>query len=170
MADPKPGDFGCISYDSTGGHLITFGEKVMNALGDKGLTQYDHAFIVVERMSAYGVRVIEARPRGAGYNTYGVNDERIAWSHLELTQEQRSDIVDAAESFLDTPYSWLDYAAIAAHSLHLPVPGLKDYIKSTKSMICSQLVDQCYRDAGIELFPGRWPGYCTPSELGVYCS
>jgi hypothetical protein len=33
-------------------------------------------------------------------------------------------------------------------------------------MICSQLVDYCYRQNGVELFhDGRWPGYVTPGCL-----
>jgi hypothetical protein len=33
-------------------------------------------------------------------------------------------------------------------------------------MICSQLVDQCYQDAGVHLFAdGRWPGDVTPADL-----
>jgi hypothetical protein len=33
-------------------------------------------------------------------------------------------------------------------------------------MICSQLVDYCYRVNDVELFKdGRWPGYVTPACL-----
>ncbi len=33
-------------------------------------------------------------------------------------------------------------------------------------MICSQLVDQSYQDAGVHLFSdGRWSGYVTPGAL-----
>jgi hypothetical protein len=64
-------------------------------------------------------------------------------------------------------YSYLDYVALAFHSLHIPFPGLKNYIASTRHMTCSQLVDQAEKDAGVQLFKdGRWPGYVMPSDLG----
>jgi hypothetical protein len=63
-------------------------------------------------------------------------------------------------------YSFLDYDAIAAHRLHLPVPGLRAYIGSTGHLICSQLCDQAYADVGAHLYAdGRWPGYVTPLDL-----
>ncbi len=172
MPNPQPGDFGVVSYESTGGHLISLGERAMNALGDKGKPQYDHAFVVMAPVGLHDlVTVIEAQPHGAQYGTYRVDDPRISWSRRDLTPEQREHITSAARGYLGTPYSWLDYWAIAAHSLHIPIPGLKRYIESTKSMICSQLVDQCYRNAGVQLFyDGRWSGYVTPSELGEFCS
>ena len=67
---------------------------------------------------------------------------------------------------MGVPYSFADYAALAAHRLHIPAPGLREFIGSSKSMICSQLVDQCYVDAGVHLFrDSRWPGFVTPAAL-----
>jgi hypothetical protein len=65
-----------------------------------------------------------------------------------------------------TPYSFLDYVAIAAHRFHLPIPGLKRFIASTRHEICSALVDEVYRRAGFALFSdARWPGYVVPAAL-----
>jgi hypothetical protein len=74
-------------------------------------------------------------------------------------------IAIAAERYIGTPYGFLDYAALAAHRLHLPVPGLNGFMGDTKSMICSQLVAQSYLDAGVNLFPGDTPGDVTPGDL-----
>ncbi|MGW9433129.1 hypothetical protein ACWHA1_35035 [Streptomyces decoyicus] len=83
-----------------------------------------------------------------------------------LTEQQRTDICAAATRYVGVPYSFLDYLAIATHRFHLPVPGLRRYVASTRHMICSQLVDRCYLDAGVHLFAdGRWPGYVTPMAL-----
>jgi hypothetical protein len=172
MSSPQRGDFGVISYNSTGGRLITLGERLMNALGDKGKPQYDHAFVVVEVIpESNAVKVIEAKPSGADFGHYAIDDPRIAWSHRNLSDWQRDLMVNTARKCLGIPYSWLDYWAIAAHSLHLPIPGLKDYIESTGHMICSQLVDFCAESAQDFLFnDNRWCGYVTPSELGEFCS
>jgi hypothetical protein len=91
----------------------------------------------------------------------------ILWSagRIPLTGPQRDAICLAARGYIGTPYSWLDYLAIAAHRLRIPVPGLRRFIESDKSMICSQLVDRVYADAGVHLFSGVWPGYVTPADL-----
>jgi hypothetical protein len=48
----------------------------------------------------------------------------------------------------------------------VPLPGLRHRIESARSMICSQLCDRAYLDAGVNLFrDGRWPGYVTPMAL-----
>jgi len=46
-------------------------------------------------------------------------------------------------------------------------PGwLLDYVAGTGHIICSQLVDQCYLDAGVHLFDdGRFVGDVTPGDL-----
>ena len=60
----------------------------------------------------------------------------------------------------------MDYFALALHRLGIPAPELKRYIGSSKHLICSQLVDLVYAEAGIHLFTdNRWPGYVTPADL-----
>src|SRR5258708_29450415 len=78
---------------------------------------------------------------------------------------QRTAICLAARSNIGVGYSWADYMAIAAHRLHIPSPGLRDFIADSTHQICSQLIDTCYADAGVHLFAdGRWPGYVTPAD------
>jgi hypothetical protein len=68
------------------------------------------------------------------------------------------------------PYSFLDYAALAAHRWHIPTPGLKRFVGDTGHMICSQLVDQAAADGGWRLFDDqRWPGFVTPGALWQLC-
>ncbi|MEV0372938.1 hypothetical protein AB0I10_24460 [Streptomyces sp. NPDC050636] len=156
---PLPGDIGLTQISGITGRLIRLGQW----LNGDGFADYQHAFLVLP-----DDRLLEAVPGGArvrplaqytGANVLYVCPER-------LTEQQRTAICDAATRYVGVPYSFLDYLAIAAHRFHIPLPGLRRYIASTRHMICSQLVDQCYLDAGVHLFAdGRWPGYVTPMAL-----
>jgi hypothetical protein len=112
--------------------------------------------------------LIEAMPGGAqivSLDEYADRDVLYV-SPAGLTDADRQRICDAARAFEGTPYSFLDYGALAVHRLHLPYPGLKVFVESTKHQICSQLVDNAYRGAGIKLFSDdRWAGYVTPGSL-----
>jgi uncharacterized protein YycO len=155
---PQPGDFAVVSVGGAAGFLIRAGEW----LNGRGFAQYEHAFVYVG-----GWLVVQAEPDGAAERPMSAH-RLILWSSglVDLDGEQRARVVAAATGYVGTPYSFLDYLALLAHRLHVPFPGLRAYIASTGSMICSQLVDQCYRDAGVELFAGgRWPGYVTPADL-----
>jgi cell wall-associated NlpC family hydrolase len=141
------------------GWLISLGEWL---LGD-GFTRFDHAFIVLD-----GGRLIEAQPGGARIvplSTYA--DRKVVFvAPAGLTDGQRVLICAQAEAMVGTPYSFLDYAAIALHRFHIPAPGLRRFVSSTRHEICSALCDEVYRRAGVQLFAdGRWPGFCTPADL-----
>jgi hypothetical protein len=141
------------------GRLIRLGQW----LDGSGYTPYEHAFLVLP-----GDRLIEAQPGGAVIRPLSDYDGR----HVEyvapggMTDGQREAVCAAALKYVGVPYSFLDLAAIAAHRLHLPIPGLKHWVASTRHMICSQLVDQCFADGGLPLFSDlRWPGYVVPADL-----
>lgn len=156
---PQPGDFGVVHMNGRPGWWIHLGEI---ANGD-GFADYEHAFVYMG-----GGDIVEAEPGGAKRTT--IHYSHILWSTgiIPLDFAQRMLIVEAAKKYIGTPYSAADYFAIAARRLSLGplVPGLKSYVASSKHMICSQLVDQCYQDAGVHLFnDGRWPGYVTPAAL-----
>lgn len=156
----QPGDIMLTQIVGVVGKMVEFGQW----LNGDGFTEFEHAVVY----KGNGV-VIEAEPGGARErNLSDFNGRPQFWSTgvITLTATQRTDIVDAAIGYLRTPYSFLDYDALAAHRLHIPAPGLRQYIANTGHMICSQLADQCYADAGVHLFTdGRWPGYVTPGDL-----
>lgn len=167
----REGDFCVVPISGTVGKLISFGEW----LDGSGFTHYDHAEIYIghpDNDGPFGY-TIGAYPGGAARLPLSCSPAFLPdslWSsgHISLTSAQRNDICNLAYDVLGTPYSFLDYFAIAAHRLHLPVPLLRDYIKSTKHMICSQLVDYVYMEAGVHLFnDGRWQGYVTPADLAL---
>ncbi|MFD0393290.1 hypothetical protein ACFQ3Z_15765 [Streptomyces nogalater] len=107
-------------------------------------------------------------PGGATVRPLSEYDDRdvLYVSPAGLTPAQRKAIVDCALKYRGVPYSFADYAALAAHRLHLPLPFLRSYVQASHHLICSQLVDRAYLDAGIQLFDdGRWEGYVTPMDL-----
>jgi len=156
----KTGDFGLVTISGRGGKLIRLGQW----LNGDGYADYEHAFVYIGNGE-----IVEAEPRGATRTNFHYNPSAVLWSsgHFSLNEPDRAAIRSAAIGYVGTPYSAADYFAIAAHTLHLPHgPALKSYVASSKRMICSQLVDQCYQDAGVHLFnDGRWPGYVTPGDL-----
>ncbi|AUG78238.1 hypothetical protein CFP65_3444 [Kitasatospora sp. MMS16-BH015] len=143
------------------GRLIRVGQW----LNGDGFSDFEHAFVYVG-----DGELVEGEPGGASTGSLaGYEGRPMLWStgRIPLDDEQREAVVAAARGYLGTPYSVMDYFALATHHLHLPVsPLFKGYVMSSKHMICSQLVDQCYHDAGVQLFDDhRWPGYVTPGDL-----
>ncbi|MFJ3950369.1 hypothetical protein SLV14_000582 [Streptomyces sp. Je 1-4] len=156
---PLPGDIGLTQISGITGRLIRLGQWIN---GD-GFADYQHAFLVLP-----DDRLLEAQPGGARIKPLSAYDgSSVLYVCPEgLTEQQRTALCAAATTYVGVPYSFLDYLAIAAHRFHLPLPGLRRYVASTRHMICSQLVDQVYQDAGIHLFAdGRWSGYVTPMAL-----
>jgi len=156
--NPQPGDFAAVPMHGAFGKLVEFGEW----LNGTGFDRYQHAIVYV----GDGM-MVQAEPGGAQLRPLK-HYEYSLWSTglFKLDDMQVAKIVSSAKELVGTPYSFLDYAAIAAHRLHLPIPGLRGYVSSSEHMICSQLVDYCYQAAGIQLFPdGRWNGYVTPADL-----
>lgn len=161
---PQRGDYGCVLPKYPVDQLI----RVLQFANGDGWawSRYCHAFIVESVDPDGTVHAIEAWPGGARRDTYLADDPKILWSQIQLTDDQRTKIVDTAVSLLGTPYSYLDYLAIAAHHLHLPGAGLlENKVADTHHVMCSYLVDLCYRSATVELLPSELPGYVTPAEL-----
>jgi hypothetical protein len=167
MTAPKPGDFAVVSAGGLAGPVVGVAERWLLAAGP--YSDYQHAFIYMGSSPKLGPGhdIIQAEPAGADWAALTLHAKTL-WStgKIPLTEMQRGDVMTAAMRYLGTPYSFLDYLAIGLHHWHLPAPGLKAYIASTRHQICSQLIDQCYLDAGVHLFAdGRWPGFCTPPDL-----
>jgi hypothetical protein len=157
---PRPGDFAVIDTGARTGRRI----RLAKALSGGGFTMFDHA-VICSRVRRDGtIYVVEAMPGGARENLWHYDDHDHLWSTGLVKTSAKA--AKAALAYVDTPYSWLDYAAIAAHALHLWAPGLRHYLASKKHLICSQLVDRAESDAGVELFADRrWRGYVRPADL-----
>ena len=171
---PRPGDVFVRRMGGDAGRLIRLGQFLC---GD-GFRDFEHAGIVTEvekfRPGRPDLRVVEAQPGGAveawHRGVHLADDGRYGWAFLDAESlgqlVNRRLVVDRARRYVGTGYSAADYLALAAHRFRLPVPGLREYVATSRHMICSQLADQAYQDAGVHLFAdGRWPGYVTPGDL-----
>jgi hypothetical protein len=184
LAEPQPGDFCCIPVAGQFGLVIEAGEFLAETLervrGAK-LQPYDHAEVYVGQADEHG-------PHGYTYSAYpnngqpGITGKRALpgpaallpgslWSSgiIKLTGAQRSGIIGWCAEHPCVSYSWPDYGAIALRALRIPAPGLRAYIASTDSMICSYYTDAAWnRGGGVHLFDdGRWEGFVTPGDLAV---
>jgi hypothetical protein len=157
---PMPGDIGLTQISGSVGKAIRVGQW----LDGDGYADYEHAFVYTG-----AGRIVEAEPGGALDSLLSRYDPaRIAW--LRCPARNRVAVAEAAKAYVGVPYSFLDYAAVGMHRLHIPAPGLRSYIESTGHLICSQLVDRAAMDGGWHLFTdSRWCGYVTPGDLwGLY--
>ena len=183
---PQPGDFACVPVPGEGGVLIRLGEK----LNGSAFSQYQHAEIYVgtsDQLAAQYQYTAVARkaqaipaPFGWTFGAYPGGARLVPlpcppaelpgalWSSgvIPLTDTERHDIVGAALVLRGVPYGFIDYLALALHHFHVNDPALQRFIKSSKSLICSQLVSHVYTEAGVNLFTdGRWEGDVTPADL-----
>jgi hypothetical protein len=171
IAEPRAGDFCCVPISGPVGLGISIGQWLA---GDR-FGFYDHAEFYVGEPDAAGPfgYTIGAYPGGARKVALPCRPAELPgslWSSglIELTDAQRLKLVAWAQHVVDEKigYSFLDYAAIIAHMAHLPVPGLREYIDSTRHMDCSQVIDAGELFAGVHLFDDRrWPGYVKPADL-----
>lgn len=132
-------------------------------LNGDGFDIWEHAFVYLP-----GNLVLEAEPGGARIVPF--NYETVYWCtgiyKLLPPATTDTELSHVAESLKGTKYSFLDYAALSAHRLHLWAPGLKHYIETSGHEICSQLSDDFYYRLAAHIFvDNRWPGYVTPGML-----
>jgi cell wall-associated NlpC family hydrolase len=125
-----------------------------------GFEDFEHVVIYIGN----GL-IVEAEPGGARIAELSeYNGDTIVWLHCPPQYGQA--VADAARALVGTPYSFLDYDALALHRLHIPAPGLRNYISASGHAICSQLADIAAQRGGWELFDdGRWPGYVVPGDI-----
>src|SRR6266567_2391208 len=135
--EPSVGAIGLVKVHGGVGLFIRLGQW----LAGGGFADYEHAFVCVSTVLDGGAQVVEAEPGGASMGVYFPADE-VLWSNFPLTVGQQDAISQAALKYLRTPYSFLDYLAMALHRFRLPIPFLKGYVTATGHMICSQLADR----------------------------
>jgi hypothetical protein len=167
-ADVQPGDYAVIDTQSPASPYIDIMERLS---GGGASSIWNHAVICTRVVTnpltgTRTVMIMEAEPGGAVERPWHYQANPHKWSTGILPPCPQAG--EAALLYDGTPYSFLDYATIAAHAWHIPAPGLRAYVASTRSMICSQLADQSRLDGGSHLFDdGRWPGFVRPCDLGA---
>ena len=173
----RPGDIGLVNIVGDVGFLIRLAQWLngdMKFLGGffksfwRGVVKkqgVSHAFIYTGPDGPLVANIVEAEPGGAKRGNYHEYSD-VVWSSglFNLTDAQRTAIVNSAVGFLGTPYSFLDYLSLALKRFHIPFPWLNAYIRSDKHVICSQLVAACYYDAGAAFWP-QWTGDCDPEDI-----
>lgn len=172
----SPGSFFLTRQTGRNGRLVAAGQALV-----RGASTYTHAGIVLDDQ-----HVLEALPGGAVISPLSkitaagpvlICDRPVreyVEHHSAAGMEWwiRERVVEMARLLVGTPYSWLDYAAIAM--AEWKIPGWKiarARVESSEHLICSALVDRAYRWAGIELFDdGRLVGDVTPWDLAEYAA
>lgn len=182
LRDLRPGDLMFTTISGLQGKLISLAEKVNDPIvtWDEA-KKVQHVGIVTaaaggDLLWPLKARLVQAMPGGAeeieltgDYWTSAFiyvrpNYRDLSGGQMPTTQGRAA--ATAARHYIGVPYSFLDYAAIAAHHLHMPSAALRRYVSSTKHMICSQLADQAMSDAGFHVFDdGRIPQDVTPAAL-----
>jgi hypothetical protein len=153
---PNLGDIGLVRIKGAVGKGIRFAQW----LNGDGFADYEHAFTYVG-----AGQIVEAEPGGARRASLSQYADRlVVW--LRCPSPYGFAVADAAWTLIGTPYSFLDYQALAMHRFHIPAPGLRRFIANSGHMICSQLCDHAAMVGGWHIFDdGRWEGYVTPGDL-----
>lgn len=172
MSNYKPGSFFLTPIKGAAGYGIALAQALA---GDP--SRYTHAGLILDEAGT----IIEAELNGArlaSIREYGsdallISDgpvqRQIALGDPRSEAGIRADVVAAGRKFVGVPYSLLDYAAIAALHLHLPSKWIRQRVQSSGHLICSQLVDAAYLNAGVHLFnDGRLPGDVAPADLSAW--
>jgi hypothetical protein len=162
--NPRPGDIGLVRISGAGGKVI----RALQWANGCGFEDYEHALgVTVAGRDGHAIEVVEAEPGGARRAAFSyAGHTRWLVCPDGLRELMVSNLNRCADNRI--PYSWLDYAAVGAHTHHVPMPGLKHYIESSQHMMCSQLVDWCAMKSGWHLFQDhRWPGYVPPCDLNA---
>jgi hypothetical protein len=129
-------------------------------------SQYNHAWIFV------GAKVVAAQPGGVRFDDVpSVADMAIADELLAYLEKLRpgigQEIADIAILLGDKagPYNFLDIGALALRQFGVNLGFINRRIARTDRMMCSQLVDEVYKRAGVHLFSGRLSQDVTPGDL-----
>lgn len=158
MYMPKPGDIGVSSSDSLMGKCVRVAQSIV---GDWSI--YTHSFIYIGNG-----KIVEAMPQGARIDEIDkyTSSYLTTYSKYNLTDGQRSDIVDHALSLVGKPYGWIDFLALGALHFNIRPHYFVEKVHSSDSYICSQLCAESYKRAGVPLFEdNRPPMEVTPGDL-----
>lgn len=163
---PLAGDYGLVAkhpgswLDHAAQDLISFGTD----------SPYVHAVVYVGNGKIVeAIRHVTLSPV-TDYQDITWSTGRLAPGHTP-SQLQRQQIASYAMSRVGQAYNLLDIVAIALAQPRMgrQVDGDEWWVKRLSDdhmQICSQLVVNSYRMAGLDLFPGTLSGLVSPGDLG----
>lgn len=171
LADLRPGTIGFARHVRPRSvDLFILAGQTM--LGEPGYPH--HVFVVTKACGGVQRRpkIVQAMPSGAEeieigaeFWTKDYTYIRPAYDMTHLTS-QADWVARRARDYVGTPYSFLDYGAIAGVHFGVKNGPIRRYVTSSKHMICSQLADQAMSDAGWHVFDDdRLPQDVTPAAL-----
>lgn len=156
MRNPQGGDFGLTKGKGLAMFVIRHGTA----------SRYGHAAVAltdtVEVDGPPRVLIVEAMPDGARIRW--VSPHEFVWSNLDLTEQQRRDVVAYAANCVGYPYDWKAILGFVIRVWKAKwSTGSDDH--ADDKLICSELVAWAYREAGFDLSPGTAPGDVSPGDL-----
>lgn len=164
LSKVKPGMIFATHINGFVGEAIGLLEE-LDDFDDLELNKYSHVGIYLGNGKTVEA---EAGKQGAiigNISTYMDGRPLLFSTKLNVDDVTLAKVVTIAKSLVGTRYSFVDYLAIAVKRLHLPIPFVKNYVSSSKRMICSQLVAYVYMKAGHPLFGTEWTGDVTPKDI-----
>jgi cell wall-associated NlpC family hydrolase len=148
--EPQVGDYGVVKTGGFFGMLIRIGTT----------SRWNHSVIYIG-----DGKVVSADPTGVKINP--VSDyAHIAWNqHEALDGNQRQQIAAFAKAAVGSPYSFITIFGLVIRILGLKVLGkfLIAKLAQGTGYICSELVAECYRKAGVPL--GEEDYLVVPGDL-----
>lgn len=158
LTDVAPGTIGFVQIEGLLGWVI----RILQALtGDA--SRYTHTFIVLDDGT-----VMEAMPSGARIRplAHYAGRKHLGFLRIPITDAEGTRIVVAARALEHRGYGFLDYFALALLAVHIRPRLLRDFVRRSDRLICSQLCDLAYETAGLHLFAdGRLNQDVTPGDL-----
>lgn len=157
MSNPAPpaGVYGCVQ---TRGFLPWLVRTVTRSWAN-------HVFIVID-----GGRIVEAEPGGVRIRyRFEYDDCRVEYNDVEpMTADQRAMVATFAENLRGEAYDWTadGVDGLAALGIRWRILGRIPHVR--RSVMCSELVVQAGREAGLDWLCGQDdPSQVTPAMLAT---
>lgn len=148
-----PGDYFVVSTGGWMAHIIRMATS----------SKVNHAGIYLGNN-----KVLEAEPHGAVIRKLNNRYSNAVWSNVKMTASERAACISEAVAMEGTKYSYLTILVLGlVNVFKWNAPNwLIKIMQKPKRMVCSQMVDQVYLNAGVHLFnDGRISGLVTPGDL-----
>lgn len=162
------GQFVLIKGYDWEGRLVRFAEWLRGdskQSSPRKYPTYSHAGVIVDDEGT----IVQAEPGGARYgNIHDYDFEGYVISDWDLPEVKLNAIAGQARQLIGVPYSFLDYVSLVALRFHIRPKWLLNYVANSKHLICSQLVDVAFNNAGVQMFnDNRFPGDVDPENLAL---